>query len=145
MAATDTQATKASPRNALLVTLGEKFEVFRDCRPLALGIHKALLERMPEIDVGQLRTAMRTHTASTRYLKTLLLGKERFNLDGEVAGEITDEQREVANTALRERFKKAADRRKAEEKLRKDAERELAAQKQRQEKLDQLAARFKRN
>ncbi|MDP2824821.1 MAG: ProQ/FINO family protein [Sulfuritalea sp.] len=135
---------KSSPRNALLETIGANFAVFRDGRPLALGIHKAIMERMPEVDTAQLRLAMRIHTASTRYLKTLLATRERFDLDGNPAGEVTEEQREVASTTLRERFRKVADRRKAEEQALKEAQREQEAQQKRQEKLAQLAARFNR-
>ncbi|MCM2307984.1 MAG: ProQ/FINO family protein [Sulfuritalea sp.] len=133
---------KSSPRNALLETLCANFAVFREGKPLALGIHKAVIERMPEVETAQLRLAMRSHTASTRYLKALLAGKERFDLDGKPAGEVTEEQREVANTTLRERFKKAADRRKAEEQAQKEAQRQKEAEQKRQEKLAQLAARF---
>jgi len=133
---------KPQPRNALLETIGANFAVFRDGRPLALGIHKAVKARMPELDAAQLRIAMRIHTSSTRYLKALLATRERFDLDGNPAGEVTDEQREVANTTLRERFKKAADRRKAEEQARKEAQRQQEAEQKRQEKLAQLAARF---
>lgn len=134
--------TKSSSRNALLETISAKFAVFRECRPLALGIHKAIIERMPEVDTAQLRLAMRMHTASTRYLKALLATRERFDLDGKPSGEVTAEQREVASTTLRERFKKAADRRMAEEQAQKAAQREQEAQRKRQEKLAQLAARF---
>ncbi|MCM2289931.1 MAG: ProQ/FINO family protein [Sulfuritalea sp.] len=135
-------AAKPPARNALLETICEHFAVFREARPLALGIHKVILERMPDLDTAQLRLAMRIHTASTRYLKALLATRERFDLDGNPAGEVTEEQREVANTALRERFKKSADRRKAEELALKEAKREQEAQQKRQEKLAQLAARF---
>jgi ProP effector len=133
---------KPSSRNALLETIGANFAVFREGRPLALGIHKAIIERMPEVDTAQLRLAMRLHTASTRYLKALQAASERFDLDGNPAGEVTAEQREVAGTTLRERFKKQADRRKAEEQALKAAREEQEAQQKRQEKLAQLAARF---
>jgi ProP effector len=133
---------KFSSRNALLETICANFAVFRDGRPLALGIHKAVKERMPDVDAAQLRLAMRLHTASTRYLKALLAGRERYDLDGNPAGEVTDEQREVAGTTLRERFKKAADRHKAEQQAQKEAQRQKEAEQQRQEKLAQLAARF---
>jgi ProP effector len=137
-------STPAKPpsRNALLETISAKFAVFREGRPLARGIHKVIVERMPEIDTAQLRLAMRLHTASTRYLKALQAASERFDLDGNPAGEVTAEQREVANTTLRERFKKSADRRKAEELALKEAQREQEAQQKRQEKLAQLAAHF---
>lgn len=133
---------KSPSRNALLETLSVNFPVFRECRPLALGIHKAIIARMPDVDTAQLRLAMRMHTASTRYLKALLATGERFDLDGKPAGEVTVEQREVAGTTLRERFKKLADRRKAEEQALKAARQEQEAQQKRQEKLAQLAARF---
>lgn len=133
---------KSPPRNALLETISTHFAVFRDGRPLALGIHKAIIDRMPDVDTAQLRVAMRIHTASTRYLKALLATRERFDLDGKPAGEVTDEQREVANTTLRERFKKVADRHKAEQQALKEAQRQKEAEQQRQEKLAQLAARF---
>lgn len=135
---------KPSSRNALLETISANFTVFGECRPLALGIHKAIIERMPEIDTAQLRLAMRLHTASTRYLKALQATSERFDLDGNPAGEVTAEQREVASTTLRERFKKQTDRRKVEEHTLKAAREEQEAQQKRQEKLAQLAARFNR-
>ena len=133
---------KPSSRNTLLDTLVANFAVFRECRPLALGIHKAISARMPEVDTAQLRLALRMHTASTRYLKALQSAGERFDLDATAAGEVTAEQREVAATTLRERFKKQAERRKAEEQAKKAAQEEQEAQRKRQEKLAQLAARF---
>lgn len=136
--------TTAPARHALLETLAKDFPVFREMRPLALGIHKAILERCPELDPAQLRTAMKVHTASTRYLKALLTTRERFDLDGKPQGEVTDEQRDVANTQLRERFKKAADRRKAEELRKRELLREQEGQQRRQQKLNELAARFNR-
>ena len=118
------------PRH-LLATLSAAFRVFRDCLPLAIGIHKVIKERLPDMDPQQLKVAMRMHTASTRYLKVLSQADTRFDLDGAPAGEVTAEQRQQALDTLRDRFKKQADRHKAEE---------LA--KQQQEKLQQLAAKF---
>lgn len=134
--------TKSPRRNSLLETLSANFAVFRDHQPLALGIHKALKEKMPELEAAPLRVAMRIHTASTRYLKALAIGQQRFDLDGNPAGDVTAEQREVASEALKERFKKATERRKADEKAKKDALREQEAEAKRQEKLSQLAAKF---
>jgi ProP effector len=125
-----TEASPAPPRH-LLATLSASFKVFRDCLPLAIGIHKAIKARSPEMDPQQLKVAMRMHTASTRYLKVLSQADTRFDLDDAPAGEVTAEQRQQALDTLRDRFKKQADRHKAEE---------LA--KQHQEKLQQLAAKF---
>lgn len=132
------EATKSAPRNAVLSVLCERFTVFRECQPLALGVHKRIRELLPEIEAPQLRAALRTHTTSTKYLKALVANRQRIDLDGQAAGEVTDEQRAVADTQLRERFAKQAERKKAEASARKERE----AEGQRQEKLAQLAARF---
>jgi ProP effector len=128
----------------LLKRLVESFAVFRDRRPLALGIHKAIQARIPEVEANHLRTAMRQHTSSTAYLKALVASDVRVDLDGVPAGEVTAEQKALAAQSLRERFRKSADQRKQkqqadelQEKLRLQAE-------ERQQKLNQLADKFKR-
>jgi ProP effector len=120
------------PRNPVLETLIATFAVFRDCQPLAIGVHKTIRERLPGIGVGQLHHALKTHTASTRYLKALSQGTTRFDLDGIAAGIVTPEQQKQALDALRERFRKQAERRKAE----------LQAQ-EHQQKLLKLVETFK--
>jgi ProP effector len=118
-------------RNPVLDRLMSSFNVFRDCQPLAIGIHKVIQKRLPDIDPKQLKTALRMHTASTRYLKELSTGNTRFDLDGSPAGEVTAEQRQDALGTLRERFRKKAEQLKAEQ---------LA--KQQQAKLQKLVEKF---
>ncbi len=118
-------------RNAVLDTLNASFKVFRDCRPLALGIHKAIKERLPDTNARELRNALRMHTASTRYLKALSQAGERFDLDDVPAGEVTAEQQQQATSDLRLRFKKQAELHKAEQ-----------AAKQHRENLLKLADKF---
>jgi ProP effector len=118
-------------QNPILETLVASFKVFGDCLPLAIGIHKLIKERLPELDAQQLKATMRLHTSSTRYLKVLSQADTRFDLDGAPAGEVTAEQRQQALDTLRDRFRKKAEQHKAEQ---------LA--KQQQEKLQQLAAKF---
>lgn len=112
---TDSSPNSLRQNNAVLATLGAAFQVFRDCLPLALGIHKAVREKLPEIDRQELRDALRTHTNSTRYLKALAQGDRRFDLDGKPSGTVTPEHQQQAKDILRERFKKMAERKKAEE------------------------------
>ena len=127
-----TEPKQKSPRrNGLLEILAAAYPVIRDCRPLAIGIHKVILERMPELDKAQLRVAMKWHTASTAYLKGIVDGANRVDLDGNPAGTVTAEQQELAVKTLRERLRKAAERRKAEQE-----------EKLRQEKLAKLAEKF---
>jgi len=122
---------------ALLKEFQEKFAVFRDCQPLAIGIDKQLLARMPDLERKTLRTALRFHTHALRYLKAMEKATVRFDLDGNPADEVTEEHRNHASETIRERFKKDAEQRKAQRQA-EDAERRRA------EKLDQLAAKFSR-
>ncbi len=118
-------------QNPVLTTLVASFKAFGECLPLAVGIHKVIKERLPDLDPQQLRLALRTHTASTRYLKELSQSKFRFDLDGMPLGEVTEEQRRQATDQLKGRFKKQAEGHKAEQ-----------AAKQQQEKLNLLAKKF---
>lgn len=119
------------PRNAILTALKATFPVFRDSRPLTIGIHKMVRERLPDVDPRKLRLAMRMHTASTSYLKSLSNGSARFDLDGNTAGELTPEHRKLALDDLRDRFRKLAEQRRAEQQAL-----------EKQEKLVKLAEKF---
>lgn len=128
---TDSKQNPPLPKNDVLAVLSSSFPVFRECIPLAIGIHKAIREKLPDIDQGNLRNALKIHTASTRYLKALKQGETRFDLDGAPAGSVTPEQRQQAIDTLRKRFKKIAERKEAEQQAR-----------QRQENLLKLAEKF---
>lgn len=119
-------------RNPVLDTLASSFKAFQDCLPLAVGIHKVIKQKLPDIDASQLKTALKMHTGSTRYLKALTHAETRFDLDGMPAGEITPEQRKQARDTLRERYEKIAERKKAEREAQ-----------QRQENLLKLVEKFK--
>ncbi|MCK2128119.1 ProQ/FinO family protein [Thauera aromatica] len=122
---------------AMLKRLQAESAAFRDCKPLALKIDASILERFPEFDRKSLRTALRIHTASTRYLKAVERGAERFDLDGKPVGEVTAEQRTHAATTLKERFAAVA-RQQREQREAEEAER------RRDEKLRQLVNKFGR-
>ncbi len=47
---TGSDSKSRAPRNDVLNTLGSTFALFQECRPLAIGIHKIILERVPDID-----------------------------------------------------------------------------------------------
>ncbi|WP_206186254.1 ProQ/FINO family protein [Thauera propionica] len=138
----DSSAAPAAPKQrieprTLLQRLQKEFAAFRDCKPLALKIDASIAERMPEIDRKSLRAALRMHTASTRYLKAVERSQQRFDLDGQPAGEVTEEQRTHAATTLKERFAAVA----KQQKEKREAE---AAEKRRTEKLQQLMSKFGR-
>lgn len=139
----NTSATAASApasvqaARALLKEFQEKFAVFREHKPLAIGIDKEILARLPETDRKALRTALRMHTHSTAYLKAMSKAEVRLDLDGNAAGEVPEEHRKHAAETLNERFKKQNEQRKAQ----REAE---EAERRRSEKLEQLAAKFSR-
>jgi ProP effector len=129
-----------SPR-ALLKQLQQQFPAFRDCQPLAIGIDKQLLAVQPGLDRKTMRAALGIHTGSLRYLRSMEKATVRFNLDGTQGAEVTDTHRAHAKETLQQRFKKEAERKKAE----RDAAAAEEANRQRQEKLLLLANKFSRN
>ncbi|MBQ5942094.1 MULTISPECIES: ProQ/FINO family protein [unclassified Massilia] len=146
----DITATPAAPEQAkapalsaraLLKQLQQEFPAFRDCLPLAIGIDKQLLARMPGLDRKTMRAALGIHTGSMRYLRAMEKAKVRFDLDGTPGAEVTDTHRLHAKEQLQERFKKEAERKKAE----RDAAAAEEANRKRQEKLQALASKFSRN
>lgn len=133
---------------ALLKEFQEKFTVFRDCQPLAIGIDKQLIALQPELPRKVLRIALRIHTNSLRYLKTMEKASVRFDLDGKPADPVSDAHRSHAAEILRERAQKHAAQRKlqrAAEDARRKADQAEQAARQRAEKLNQLAAKFSRH
>ena len=123
---------------ALLKTLQESFSVFRDYSPLAIGIDKQILARLSDVERKTLRIALGMHTHSLRYLKSMEKATHRLDLDGNSAEEVTPDHRSHASEVLRERFKKDAERRRAQ----RDAEAAAAAERQRSVKLNQLVEKF---
>ncbi|MCC2956338.1 ProQ/FINO family protein [Massilia sp. IC2-477] len=141
-------AAEASPAaaqplsaRALLKQLQQEFPAFRDCLPLAIGIDKQLLARMPGLDRKTMRAALGIHTGSMRYLRAMEKAKLRYDLDGTAGAEVTDTHRQHAKEQLQQRFKKEAERKKAE----REAAAAEEADRQRQEKLKALASKFSRN
>jgi ProP effector len=142
-AASDSAAAPAAPApsaRGLLKQLQQRFAPFRDCLPLAIGIDKQILAQMPDIDRKLMRAALGIHTGSQRYLRAMEKATVRFNLDGSQGAEVTDVHRKHAKDTLAERFRKEAERKKAE----RDAAAEEEAARRRQEKLQQLTAKFSR-
>ncbi|WP_426211353.1 ProQ/FINO family protein [Massilia sp. TWP1-3-3] len=137
-----TPAASAVPSaRTLLKQFQQQFPAFRDCLPLAIGIDKQILARMPDLDRKTMRTALGIHTGSLRYLRAMEKATVRFDLDGVAGAEVTDVHRAHAKETLQQRFKKEADRKKAE----RDAAQLAEADRLRQEKLLQLASKFSRN
>jgi len=67
-------------------------------KPLKTGIHADLVRHLPEIDATLLRRALANHTARDGYLLALIhhRGNHRYDLQGNVAGAVTPEERAAA-------------------------------------------------
>ena len=131
------QRSQQDPRELLRV-FREKFQVFRDCQPLSIGIDKQLINHDPSVHRKTLRSALGIHTHTSRYLKTMANATQRFNLDGSVASDVPEEHRQHAAKTLRERLRNEATRRRAQ----REAE---ALEKQRTENLQQLVKKFSKD
>jgi ProP effector len=139
-AAAPSAAPASNPR-ALLKQFQQQFPAFRNCLPLSIGIDKQILAVMPGLDKKTMRAALGIHTGSLRYLRVMEKATVRHDLDGTTGAEVTDTHRKHATEVLQQRFKKEAERKKAE----RDAAQAEEANRLRQEKLLQLASKFSRN
>ena len=71
-------------------------------RPLKIGIHADLIQRLPEVDPGLLRRALANHTDRDGYRLALIHGKgdRSYDLDGQPVGAVTVEERTEATQRL---------------------------------------------
>jgi len=69
-----------------------------------LRIHADIQQRAPGVFTRKaLSVFMHRHTTSNAYLKALLASRQRFDLDGQPAGEVTEEHRAAAREELERR------------------------------------------
>lgn len=120
---------------ALLKQLEQQFAVFKDGQPLAIGIDKQLIARLPQVNRKELRVALSLHIHSTRYLKAMEKAQQRFDLDGNAVGVVPESHRKHASDLLKERFKKATEKRK-------EQEQNAREERRRDEKMQQLVEKF---
>jgi ProP effector len=144
MSTDNTTPSHGQAARALLKQLQTEFQVMRDALPLAIGIDKQLTARLPDVSRKVLRTALGIHTNSLRYLKAMKNATERFDLNGNAAGEVTEVQRAHAATALEERLKREAEQQKARRQAQLSQKKAEEETRRRDEKLQQLAAKFSR-
>lgn len=73
-------------------------------KPIKLRIQSDIEQRAPGRFTRQALTAfLRRHTGTTAYLNALLRATQRFDLDGQPAGDLSPEHRAAAELALKER------------------------------------------
>ncbi|MBK8753021.1 MAG: hypothetical protein IPL99_15970 [Candidatus Competibacteraceae bacterium] len=93
--------------NALHAILMDRFprafpKDYDAIRPLKIGIHADLIQRLPEVDPGLLRRVLANHTDRDGYRLALLhhRGDRRYDLDGQPVGTVTDADRVEAAQQL---------------------------------------------
>lgn len=69
-------------------------------KPLAIGLHVRIQDRMPELSRDEVAWAMQDYTSGATYLKAMVAGAARLNLDGEAEGAVDEEAAAVAARRL---------------------------------------------
>ncbi|MGC0152697.1 ProQ/FINO family protein [Chromobacterium vaccinii] len=77
-----------------------KFDVFRQFRPLALGIHESLISTLSQFDPALISRVVANHCRKPRYLKSLARGGKRFDLNGKPQGEVSAEEKRAAELQM---------------------------------------------
>lgn len=78
--------------------------VFADMKPLEIGIHKEILSKYDGQYPETIANAIKYHVVRKKYLRSLVKGGCRYNLDGEKSGEVTDIQILRASKMLKTRI-----------------------------------------
>jgi ProP effector len=91
--------------SSIFAKLCERFPVFEprqdeSHRPLALKVREQIWQRWPDVDRDALSVTLRWYTQRRMYLLSVIAGGNRYNLDGEAAGEITPSEIEYAKKLL---------------------------------------------
>lgn len=80
--------------------LYRKYTVFKEFKPLAIGIDQELLARLTQYDPDLILRALSNHCRRLRYIKALAKGGHRFNLSHNPKGEVTPEEQTIAAQQL---------------------------------------------
>ncbi|QEL54430.1 ProQ/FINO family protein [Chromobacterium paludis] len=86
-----------------------KFDVFRQFRPLALGIHESLIASLPQFEPALISRVVANHCRKPRYLKSLARGGKRFDLAGKPQGEVSAEEKRAAELQMQPKNAPAAE------------------------------------
>lgn len=120
-AAKPEQTTRAEGEASVAETKARLAELFPalfkgEPKPLKLRIQADIQERAPGVFTKQALSAfLRRHTGTTSYLISVSRAKQRFDLDGQAAGELSEEHRQVAADELARRRSNQQARREQEE------------------------------
>lgn len=92
--------------------LADRFEVWLSYKPLALGVEADLYQLMdqnqPPASKRVVQRLLRMHCNHGKYLQAVMDNQQRYNLAGEVLGDINETEREHASRTLKEQEEKKA-------------------------------------
>ena len=133
-AAAETPAAASEPSLSPAQTAARLAELFPACfgaippQPLKLRIQADIQQRAPNtFSRKSLSAFLHRHTGSTAYLKALGSAPHRVDLDGQPAGEVSDEHRQAAQQEVQRRKALHDERRAAERAAARDAQRQQRA------------------
>ncbi len=92
--------TAPDPITDLLRQLYKKFKVFREFRPLRIGVDWELHQALPETPRKQIKRAIARHTLNRRYQLSLARGGSRYDLAGQENGVVPEAHRSHAKRIL---------------------------------------------
>lgn len=78
----------------------KRFGVLRQFKPLAIGIHEALIAELPQFDPVVVQRVIQRHCCTARYLKAMQREQYRYKLDGKRAAELTEAEKDDAKRRL---------------------------------------------
>lgn len=84
----------------ILKQLREKFPVFAQFRPLRIGIHREIHRQLPMLSQRLICKAIRIHVQDMRYLKSIAVGGNRFDLDLSPNGVVPTQHQQRARDML---------------------------------------------
>lgn len=132
---------------AVAKLLAERFPVLfapGQAKPLKLRIQADIQARLAEpVSRKVLSIVLQRHTTSTAYLRAMSTATQRFDLDGQPAGELAEEHRSAATAEVERRRAIVAEKRAAERNAQREAQREqikAQRQEQRAQQREQRAA-----
>lgn len=76
--------------------LYSKYAVFKQFRPLAIGIHEVLIAELSQFDPALVTRVLTNHCKKPRYLKSLAKGGKRYDLKGRETAVISEEEKAEA-------------------------------------------------
>lgn len=144
-AGSDAQASFAET-TARLAELFPALFTKGQAKPLKLRIQVDIQERVPGVFTKQALSAFfRRYTHTTAYLTAVSQATQRFDLDGQPAGELSEEHRQLATDELARRRALVKARREEAIQAQRDAHREARKQERATQQQDREAQQERRN